>query len=118
MQRRANKNPPDQGGWNAFCTGFAGLDFLTPATHAAVRGNDGQAWFGRPTSPSIEELREMWLDTPDLARRKKLAAEIQAQAFQDVPYLPLGFGYFPAAFRADLTEVPNGIPVFWRVRRI
>jgi peptide/nickel transport system substrate-binding protein len=117
VQRRASKSPPDQGGWNVFCTGFNGLDFLTPATHAALRGNDGQAWFGWPTSPRIEELRDAWLDATDFAGHKKLAVEIQAQAFEDVPYLPLGLNYFPTALRANLTDMPNGIPVFWSVRR-
>ena len=50
VQRRASKNPPDQGGWNAFCTGFSGLDFFIPGTHLPLRGNGEQAWFGWPTS--------------------------------------------------------------------
>ena len=117
VQRRASKKPPAQGGWNALCTGFAGLDFSTPATHLPLRGNDGQAWFGWPTSPKIEELRDAWLDTPDPAAQKQLAAQIQAQAFEDVPYYPITLLYFPTAHRADLADVPNGIPAFWSVRR-
>lgn len=54
---------------------------------------------------------------PDFAEQKKLAAEIQAQAFEDVPYL-LGLAYFPTAFRADLIDIPHGYPAFWGVRRI
>ncbi len=66
----------------------------------------------------MEELRDAWLDAPDLTGQKKLAVEIQMQAFQDVPYLPLGLCYFPNAFCADLTEVLDGTGVFWSVRRI
>ena len=118
IQRRASKNPPAQGGWNALCTAFAGLDFSTPATNLPLRGNGGQAWFGWPASPRIEELRDAWLDTPDPAAQKQLAAQIQAQAFEDVPYYPIALLYFPTAFRADLLDMPNGsIPAFWSVRR-
>jgi peptide/nickel transport system substrate-binding protein len=117
VQRRASKKPPSQGGWNALCTGFAGLDFFTPATHLPLRGNDGQAWFGWPTSPKIEELRNAWLDTSDPAAQRQLTAQIQAQAFEDVPYYPITLLYFPTAYRAGLVDVPNGIPAFWSVRR-
>jgi peptide/nickel transport system substrate-binding protein len=31
VQRRASTKPPTEGGWNLFVTGFAGLDFFSPA---------------------------------------------------------------------------------------
>jgi peptide/nickel transport system substrate-binding protein len=117
VQRRASKNPPDQGGWNAFCTGFSGLDFFNPGTHLPLRGNDGQAWFGWPTSPKLEELRDAWFEAPNPDAQKKLGAEIQAQAFEDVPYYPLGLGYDPSGYRADLTGILHGFPIFWNMRR-
>jgi peptide/nickel transport system substrate-binding protein len=39
VQRRALTKPPAEGGWNIFCTGFWGLDLLTPATHLLLRGS-------------------------------------------------------------------------------
>ena len=117
VQRRASKNPPDQGGWNAFCTGFSGLDFFNPGTHLPLRGNDGQAWFGWPTSPKLEELRNAWFEAPNPEAQKKLGAEIQAEAFEDVPYYPLGLGYDPSGYRADLTGILHGFPIFWNMRR-
>ena len=53
----------------------------------------------------------------DLALQKKIAAEIQIQAFQDVPYYPLGLYYRQSAYRANLSGVLHGIPVFWNVQR-
>ena len=117
VQRRASKKPPAQGGWNAFCTDASGDDLATPATDLPLRGDGGRAWAGWPTSPRIEALRDEWLDAPDLAARKRIAAEIQAQAFEDVPYLPLGLFYGPSAYRADLTGILRGFPIFWNVRR-
>ena len=117
VQRRASKSPPSQGGWNAFCTSLSGDDLATPATDPPLRGNGERAWLGWPTSPRIEALRDAWLDAPDLAAQKRIAPEIQAQAFEDVPYLPLGLFYSPSAYRADLTGILRGFPIFWNVRR-
>jgi len=117
VQRRALTKPPADGGWHLFCTGFSGLDFFTPASHLPLRGNGKGAWFGWPTMPEIEALRTAWFDAPDLATQKKIGEEIQLRAFQDVPYYPLGVAQLPTAFRADITGVLDGFPLFWNVRR-
>ena len=117
VQRRGSKKPPDQGGWNMFCGSLGGSDILIPATHYALRGNGGQAWPSWPTSPGIEELLGRWFDAPGLATQKQLADEMQAQAFEDVPYYPLGIYYRPTAYRANLDGVLDDIPAFWNVRR-
>ena len=117
VQRRASKSPPNQGGWNAFCARFWGSECFSPAAHTTLRSNGIQAWFGWPSSPRIEALREQWIDTPDPAAQHTLAAEIQAQAFEDVPYYPIGFYYSPTAYRADLTGIVSGGPFFWNIRR-
>ena len=118
VQRRANKKPPDQGGWNMFCTSLAGLDTFSPAGNQALRGNGAAAWFGWPSDPDLERLRDAWFAATDLGTQKNIAAEMQLRAFQDVPYYPLGLYYRQSAYRADLSGVLRGIPVFWNVRRI
>jgi len=118
FQRRASKKPPAEGGWSVFCTGFSGSDFFTPATHQLLRGNGAQAWFGWPTDEKIEALREQWFDAPDLDAQKRIAAEIQVQAFADVPYVPLGLYYNYSVFRTDLTGILHGFPIFWNIRRV
>jgi peptide/nickel transport system substrate-binding protein len=117
LQRRALTKPPAEGGWNLFCSGFSGLDFLTPASHLVLRSNGKGAWFGWPDDPKIEQLRDAWFDAPDLAAQKKIGVEIQLQAFQSVPYWPLGLSQRPTAFRKDITGVPEGFVTFWNVRR-
>ena len=118
IQRRALMKPPEEGGWNLFCTSFTGLDFLTPAAHLALRGNGKAAWAGWPDDPRMEELREAWLNAQDRAAQKKIVADIQLQAFQNVPYWPLGLARFPTAFRHNITGMPEGFAKFWNVRRI
>lgn len=117
VQRRASMKPPADGGWNVFNTGFSGLDFMTPAADLPLRGNGKKAWFGWPTMPKIEELRTAWFSAPDLAAQKKIGVEIQKQAFEDVPYWPLGLAHLPTAFRPDIAGVPEGFPLFWSVHR-
>jgi peptide/nickel transport system substrate-binding protein len=116
-RRLVSKKPPDQGGWNVFCTSMQGTDALSPVSHLALRGNGDQAFPGWPNSTAIEALRNEWLDAPNLAAQRKSAAAIQAQAFIDVPYLPLGTFYPSTAFRSDLTGVLDGQAIFWNVRR-
>jgi peptide/nickel transport system substrate-binding protein len=117
VQRRALTKPPAEGGWNLFITGFSGLDFFTPASHLPLRGNGKGAWFGWPTDAKIEQLRNAWFDAPDLAAQKKIGMEIQTEAFENVPYWPLGSAQLPTAYRHDISGVPEGFPIFWNVRR-
>ncbi len=115
--RRAKMNPIDQGGWSLFHTSWNGTDMLDPIGHVFLRGNGKAAAIGWPTAPKIEALRDQWIRAPDPATQKKLAAELQVQAFHDVPYIPLGQYFAPTAYRTNLHGVLNGIPVFWNVQR-
>jgi peptide/nickel transport system substrate-binding protein len=117
VQRRVRTDPVDKGGWSIFQTSWSGLDMFNPAGHVFLRGNGRAASPGWPTSPRIEELRDAWFLAPDLASQKKICEQIQLQAFQDVPYIPLGQTITPTAYRSDLTGVLDGLPLFWNVRR-
>ena len=117
IRRRASKAPPDKGGWGVFITTFTGLDMSNPASHLALRGNGAESWFGWPTAPALETLRDQWLAAPDLAAQQRIAAAIQAQAFVDVPFLPLGEFFQPTTRHRSLQGMLEGMPLFWNVRR-
>ncbi len=117
IQRRASREPIDKGGWSVFFTSFFGLDQFTPAVHLGLRGNGRAGWFGWADMPKIEALRDQWLQAPDLASQKAIAEQIQLQAFQDVPYLPLGEYFQPTATRKELSGVLKGLPLFWNVKK-
>ena len=117
VTRRANRNPPDQGGWNIFLTFFTGLDFFSPAGHLGLRGNGLAAWPGWPTMPKVEALRSEWFDAPNLAEQQRIAREIQTEAFQEVPYIPVGSYLQPWAYRTNISGVLNGMPLFWNVKK-
>ena len=89
-----------------------------PATNVALRGNGGDAWFGWPTSPRLEDLREQWLEAPDLATQKAIVRQIQTAAFEEVPFIPLGQIFYATAARTDLSGIlPAPFPLFWNIRR-
>ena len=117
IQRRASKAPPGQGGWSVFFTTLTGADMSSPASNPALRGNGGDGWFGWPTAPRLEELRDAWLAAPDTAARQRISADLQAQAFEDVPFLPLGEFMQPTAWSRTLTGGLQGMPLFWNIRR-
>ncbi|HEY4043018.1 MAG TPA: ABC transporter substrate-binding protein [Rhodopila sp.] len=117
VQRRASRKPPDQGGWNVFFTAFGGIDQFTPAGHLPLRANGTDGWFGWPTDPKLEELRGAWFAAPDVAAQKKIGEAIQAEAFQSVPYLPLGEYFQPTAHSKALSGVLKSMPLFWNVSK-
>ena len=117
LTRRNRKGPVSEGGWSAYVTNWVGLDWLNPAVHISLRGNGEAAAPGWPTSQRIEALREQWLAAPDLAAQQAICRDIQQQAFQDVPYYPLGAFLQPTASRPDaVTGLLEGFATFWNVR--
>jgi peptide/nickel transport system substrate-binding protein len=117
VQRRAMMEPPEKGGWNMFITGWSGLDQSNPVGHVFMRGNGKSAMMGWPDLPQIEALRQQWIDAPDQAAQKTLAAELQRQAFNDVPYVPLGQYFAATAYRKNVTDTLSGFVKFWNVRK-
>ena len=117
VQRRVKTAPIAEGGWNVFHTSWSGNDMINPAGHVFLRGNGKSAAPGWPDSPAIEALRDAWFTAPDPVAQRGLAEKLQLQAFQDVPYIPLGQYFQPTAHRSDLTGILKGSPLFWNVKR-
>ena len=117
IERRENKQPVDKGGWSALFTTANGLDMQTPLLHF-LRTTGEKAWFGWTKSERIEELRAAWVDAPDLATQKQIAADIQRQCWIDVPHLPVGIWYQPMAWQNSVDGIPDGFPLFWGARRV
>jgi len=90
---------------------------MNPAVNASLRANGRDAGRGWPTSAALEGLRDRWLRAPDEAQQVSIAAEMQRQAFQDLPYIPLGQLMQRTAYRRDVTGVPEGFTAFWGVKR-
>jgi peptide/nickel transport system substrate-binding protein len=118
VTRRTSQNPTDKGGWSAFITALDGLTVSNPGGNFALRGNGKKAWFGWPTDDRLEVLRAAWFDAPDLTSQKAITEQIQRQALETLPYIPLGQYFQPTAFRSDIKDIQPGMfPLFWSVRR-
>ena len=118
VQRRNSREPLDKGGWSLFCTAFPALDYTDPLSAPGLRGTGAKAWYGWPTDPVIEELRAKWIEAPEEAERKRLAAAIQTQAFTTAMFVPLGQYFQSAAWRTNITGHLKGQPpLFWNVTK-
>jgi peptide/nickel transport system substrate-binding protein len=117
LTRMANRNPPDKGGYNVFCTYSAGVTQLNPSAHNFLRGSGDKATFGWSRSPELEALRDAWFTAPDADAQRDIGVRAQRQAFIDVPYVPLGLFYQPTAYKKELQGMMKGLPLFWNVHR-
>lgn len=115
VQRRSSRKPPSEGGWNVFFTFLNGTNNFDPASQLALRANGDKAWFGWPTAPRLETLRDAWFDAPDLATQKRICAEMQRVFFEEPTYLPLG-AYYEATGTRNLQDVRMGFVQFYTVR--
>jgi len=118
VQRRASKEPPDKGGWSIFCTTYEGMTVANPASHLPMRGNGLDGWFGWPTSPRLEALRDQWFDAPDVPAQRRICEDMQRIAFEEVPFIPVGQRFLPTAVRDSLSGIVKAsYPVFWGVKK-
>ena len=118
VSRRAVKEPVERGGWNIFYTYLGGFGNISPGPNIAIRGSGTKAWFGWPTDPDMEALREAWFEAPDLAGQQKICRDMQIRFWQNPTYVPLGMYDQPMAFHSYLQDVRDGWPQFYGVRRV
>jgi len=57
VARRAKKDPPDKGGWNAFLTSSASVDIVDPLANTYINAIGENAWFGWPKDDELVKLR-------------------------------------------------------------
>ncbi len=117
-QRRAMKNPPNQGGWSMFHTWHAGADAINPILYNAVRANGDGAWFGWPDVPAVEAEVPNWLAAGSLAEERAAIDRLNAAAVENVVYCPTGFFLSYQAWRRNVSGIVKGpIPFAWGVSK-
>jgi peptide/nickel transport system substrate-binding protein len=116
-QRRARKEAPDKGGWNVMHTWTLVLDQMLPPAAILVSGGADKAWFGWPTNPKIEQLRNIdWVKAGSLDEQKKIVADASREAYQTLPWIITGQFFPKTAFRANVSGVPvTPVVFFWGV---
>jgi peptide/nickel transport system substrate-binding protein len=119
VTRRASQKPPKEGGWNMFFTNWVAADILNPVANVSSSGKGKTGWFGWYDDPKMEELRDKFARATSPEEQKKLAAEVQKQAYDNVAYIPLGQYTAPSVWRTAITGVLDGpaTPVFWNIEK-
>ncbi len=120
VARRASQKPPKEGGWNMFFTNWVSADIMNPVVNVSVggRGTKG-GWFGWADDPKVEALRDAFARASSPDEQKKIAADIQKEAYDQVLYIPLGQYLLPSVWRKSLSGVLDGpaTPVFWNIEK-
>ncbi|WP_198375534.1 ABC transporter substrate-binding protein [Neoroseomonas rubea] len=117
-QRRAVKNPPNQGGWGMFHTWHAGADAINPVLYNAVRANGDGAWFGWPNVPAVEAEVPNWIQAPNLEQERAAIGRLNRAAVENVVYCPTGFFLGYQAWRRNVSGIVKGpIPFAWGVSK-
>ncbi|TCR67113.1 ABC transporter substrate-binding protein [Bosea sp. BK604] len=116
-QRRRSEEPVEKGGWSLSCWLFPGAWFINPGTNIMLRGNGRDAWFGWPTIPKLEQLRDAWLEAPSLDEQKRIARDMQIVGMDELPAIPLGAIYRQTALHKSLVDRVKVATMFWNIRR-
>ena len=118
VSRRVKQDSPEQGGWNAFCTTWAGLAVTNPGSSFPLQAIGRKGWLGWYSNPKMAVLHDRWFEAPDLAAQKAVCEDMQREAFANPPFVPLGQWKQPWAFRTTLKNfVRCGNVLFWGVER-
>jgi peptide/nickel transport system substrate-binding protein len=118
VSRRASQKPVGEGGWNMFFTNWVAPDVMNPVVNVSIsgRGKNG-GWFGWPENQKIEKLKDQFARASLAEEQKRIATEIQQEAYEQVIYIPLGQFTQPSAWRKSLSGVLDGpaTPIFWNI---
>ncbi|MDP1956290.1 MAG: ABC transporter substrate-binding protein [Polaromonas sp.] len=118
LARRAKKDAPDKGGWNAFMTAWTAGDIQNPLTMAMLNATGDKGWFGWQDDKVIEELKVKFAQASTEAEKKKLAEQLQLRAIETASHVHLGQYNNPAALRSNISGlVPGGAQVYWNIKK-
>jgi peptide/nickel transport system substrate-binding protein len=118
VARRAKKDPPNAGGWNAFMTSWLSADILNPVMAGFLNAGCEKAMFGWPCDAEMEKLRDAYARETDPAKQKAIAEAVQVRNTQVTTHVFLGQWYQPIAARKNVSGVMTApVPVFWNIEK-
>jgi peptide/nickel transport system substrate-binding protein len=118
-QRRANRRPPAEGGWDIGLTFWNGLGASDPVGNVPMQASCERAWPGWPCDPTHQALIDAFPYAATPAERQRLLDALQTSAYQLVPYVPFGQWYLPSAVTPRISGVlaMPGVIVPWNIRK-
>lgn len=119
VARRAKKEKPSEGGWNAFMTSWVAADILNPISTAGLNATGEKGWFGWFDDPKLEAMKRAFAEETDLEKQKKIAEEIQVYvATEGTTHGWMGQWYQPMAIRKTIAGVLKGpAPYMWNIEK-
>jgi peptide/nickel transport system substrate-binding protein len=117
LQRRASRNPIEDGGWNMFVTWWEGADLLDPVVQFAMSAAGDGAWVGWADDPEIEALRTRFAEAGSVEEQQGLAAQIQERFFDQNFHALLGQFFTPTGYRDTVSGILQAPPFFWNIRK-
>jgi peptide/nickel transport system substrate-binding protein len=116
VARRAKKDLPNAGGWNAFLTSWVAADITNPIFTGFLNSACDKAMFGWPCDPEMEKLRDQFARETDPAKQKAIAEAVQVRATEWTSHIFLGQWYQPIAARSSVSGIITApVPVFWNI---
>ena len=118
VARRAKRDPPDKGGWNAMITSWVAADILNPVSTAFLNASCDKALFGWPCDETIEKFRDAFAKESDPAKQKQVAIDLQKYWVDHPTHAILGQWYQPIALRKEIDGMMVApAAVFWNMTK-
>jgi len=113
LARRAKKD-----GWSMFAVYSNGTDMFSPLSHFYVGNTCSPSYPGWSCDERIPKLLKSFTQAASLDERRRIAADIQAVAYELTPSVMWGQFTIPAGYRNDLRNmIQSDYPMFWEVER-
>jgi peptide/nickel transport system substrate-binding protein len=119
VQRRANRNPPAQGGWHIALTWWNGAGSMDPVGNVPMQATCERAWPGWPCDSEHQALINAFANSATPEERARRSVAVQENAYRFVPYVPFGQWFQPVAHSPKLKGLPvvPGAMVFWNTQK-
>lgn len=117
VARRAKRDAPAAGGWNAFMTAWVAGDILNPLTMAMMNASGERGWFGWQDDKVLEDLKLKFIAAKTDAEKKKVAEQAQLRAIETASHVHLGMYNNPSAARRNISGQVQGGQVYWNIKK-
>jgi peptide/nickel transport system substrate-binding protein len=118
VARRAKKDKPSEGGWNAFITAWNSVDNANPVSTPFLNAGCDKALFGWPCDDEIQALRNAYAREADPEKQMELIKKIQMRVAESPTHIHLGQWYSPSAMGKNITGAPpSPVVVFWGYKK-
>ena len=116
VARRAKKDAPAEGGWNAFLTAWDAGDLFNPLAMAFLNSSCDNALFGWPCDEQIEKLRDDFARAGSFEEQLQIVEALQERWVDYPTHIHLGQFNTPTVLRSNVQGFLNGgIFALWNV---